>query len=131
MARLIDYMILKDLTNFFDIIATPDLIDSLPVDVIETPEGYQIYAEIPGVKKDDIKVEIEKGRIVRISVEKKEPEVKDGKHLIKGRVYGKLVKSIKLPTTIDSGKIKGSYENGVLSFFVFKDKKDRIEVEIE
>lgn len=128
MTRLIEQIILQDLKDIFNI--TNPVVEDLPIDIIETAEGYQVYVDIPGVKKEDITVEIEKGRILRISVERKSNET-EGRYMLKERPSGKFSKVVKLPTSVDSGKIKGKYENGVLSFFLFKDKKDRIEVEIE
>jgi HSP20 family protein len=88
----------------------------LRVDVKETGDAYRVDAEIPGVKKEDIHVEIE-GNEVSISAEvKQEKEAKDGERVLRTeRYYGKVERRFALPQEIDEGKANARFDNGVLA----------------
>jgi len=85
------------------------------VDVKDSAEAYTVHAEIPGVKKEDIAVEIE-GNEVTISAEvKREGEAKDGeKWLRTERFYGKTARRFALPQELDEGKAQARFTDGVL-----------------
>jgi len=85
------------------------------VDVKETAEAYTVHAEIPGVKKDDIAVEIE-GNEVTIGAEvKREKEAKEGeKWLRTERFYGKAERRFALPQEIDETKANAKFADAVL-----------------
>ena len=85
------------------------------MDVRETPEAYTVQAELPGVKKDGIHVEIE-GNEVTISAEtQRETEAKDGeKWLRTERYFGKTARRFALPQEIDEGKAAARFNDGVL-----------------
>jgi HSP20 family protein len=84
------------------------------LDVKETPEAYTVSAEIPGVKKDEIHVEIE-GNEVTISAETRRDESKDGEKLLRvERYYGKTARRFALPQDLDDTRAQASFNNGVL-----------------
>jgi len=85
------------------------------VDVSETPEAYSIQAEIPGVKKEDIAVEIE-GNEVTIGAEvRREHEATQGESLLHAeRFYGKTARRFALPQEIDEAKAAAKFSNGLL-----------------
>ena len=84
------------------------------VDVRETAEAYTVAAEIPGVKKDDIAVEIE-GNEVTISAETKRDERKEGeKWLRTERFFGKTARRFALPQDLDEAKAVAKFADGVL-----------------
>lgn len=86
----------------------------IKVDVSETDTDYVVQAEIPGVKKEDIKVDVE-GNHVSIRAElKRESEEKHGKQLRTERFYGEQQRSFTLAHDIDDGKVSASYAEGVL-----------------
>ncbi len=91
------------------------------VDVKESPKDYTVTAEIPGVKKEDIKVEIE-GAMVSIAAEvKRESEKKDGEKLIRSeRYYGAVSRAFTLGNDIDDKAASAKYENGVLTLVLPK-----------
>ena len=77
-------------------------------DVRETPEAYLVSAELPGVKKEDIHVEIEGT--------KRETTEKDGdKWLRTERHYGKAARRFALPQEVDEAKAAAKYDNGLLN----------------
>jgi HSP20 family protein len=85
------------------------------VDVRETPAAYTVHADIAGVKKEDIHVEIE-GNEVQISAEvKRESEKKEGERVLRTeRFHGKTARRFALPQEIDETKAEAKYADGVL-----------------
>ncbi len=128
MANLTRYDPFGDLTRFepfrnFDdmfkgFMVRPVLREMEPeikMDVAEDDKAYTVRAEIPGVKKDDIKVAVE-GNQVSISAEvKKEKEEKEGKKVIRSeRYYGKVYRSFSLDHDVDQNAVKAKYSDGML-----------------
>ena len=109
------------LDGLFDDFLRPALVwennaqPQIRVDVKETPEAYTVHAELPGVKKEAIHVEIE-GNEVTISAEtRREAEKKDAeKWLRTERFYGKTARRFALPQEIDEARANAKFEHGVL-----------------
>jgi HSP20 family protein len=93
----------------------PNEVAAIRFDVRETPEAYVVSAEMPGVKKEDINVEIE-GAEVTISAEtKRETEQKNGdKWLRVERHFGKTARRFALPQEVDETKSQAKLVDGVL-----------------
>ena len=85
------------------------------VDVREEGSSYLVEADLPGLKKDDIKIEID-GAVVSISAEyKSESTQKDGERLVYSeRRTGAVARSFELPAEIDRDAASAKYEDGVL-----------------
>jgi HSP20 family protein len=85
------------------------------VDVKETADAYTVHAEIPGVKKEDIAVEIE-GNEVTIGAEvKREPAAKEGERWLRTeRFQGKAERRFALPQEIDDAQANAKFADGVL-----------------
>ncbi|MFY9329290.1 MAG: Hsp20/alpha crystallin family protein [Georgfuchsia sp.] len=85
------------------------------VDVKEDEKSYQVHAELPGVNKEDIHVDID-GAIVAISAERKqEKEVNEGNRLLRTeRYFGKVSRSFQLAQEIDESQTVAKYSDGVL-----------------
>ena len=84
------------------------------VDVSETDKDYLVKADIPGVKKEDIKVAID-GNQVSVSAEIKEEKEVGGAGMLRSeRFYGQQYRSLTLPQEVDDAKAVAKYENGVL-----------------
>ena len=88
---------------------------AIKMDVREVGDAYQVHAELPGVKKEDIHVTIE-GNLVSISAEvKQEKEVKEGERVLRSeRYFGKVSRSFQLGQEIDDGKAVAKFNEGVL-----------------
>jgi HSP20 family protein len=93
----------------------------IKMDVTEDEKAYRVKAEIPGVKKEDIKVSID-GSQVSISAEvKKESEEKKGETFIRSeRYYGSQYRGFSLPQDVDSAKAEAKYTDGVLELVLPK-----------
>lgn len=92
------------------------------VDVKETPEAYIFTAEAPGMKADDIHVEVT-GDSLTISGEKREEkkEEKDQWHLSE-RSYGSFSRSFTFPVPVDSEKVEAETKDGILTVKVTKSR---------
>lgn len=89
---------------------------SIKVDVKEDEKSYTVRADIPGVKKEDIQVDVE-GNTVSLRAEtKQEKEEKKGEKVIYSeRSYGMASRSFTLPAEVDSKGAKAEYKDGVLN----------------
>lgn len=87
----------------------------IKLDVNEDDKAYRVSAEIPGVKKEDIKVSID-GNEVSISAEvRKEKEEKQGEQVIHSeRYFGSVSRSFTLAQAVDEATAEAKYDNGVL-----------------
>ncbi len=103
------------------------------VDISETENEYQIKAEIPDVKKEDVKVTVEDG-VLTIQGERKQEKEEKGKkfHRIE-RSYGSFVRTFSLPDVIEEEKVKAEFKDGVLNLHLPKSEKAKpkaIEVKV-
>ena len=87
----------------------------IKLDVSEDDKAYSVHAEIPGVKKEDIHVNID-GNQVAISAEvKNEKEVKEGERLLRSeRYFGKVSRTFVLDQDVDEETAQAKYTDGVL-----------------
>lgn len=93
--------------------------DPLPsqikIDLKESPEAYTILAEIPGVSKEDIHVNIN-GNSVTFKAEVRQQDCRKDENMLRNeRYFGAVSRSVSLPVDIDNGLSKAKYENGVLT----------------
>ena len=89
-------------------------------DIMENDKNFEINADIPGVKKSDIKISVEKG-VLSISGYKeiKREEQTENFHRIE-RFNGDYSRSFHLPDIVETEEIKASYDNGVLTIIIPK-----------
>jgi HSP20 family protein len=87
----------------------------IKIDVTENDAAYTVRAEIPGVKKEDVKVQVE-GNRVSISCEtKQEKEEKEGERVIYRECnQGSSYRTFTLGSEVDDTKAEAKYENGTL-----------------
>jgi len=93
------------------------------VDIHETAEAYEIQAELPSVKKEDIKVNVENGVLYLRGERKLEKETKEKKVHRVERSYGSFVRSFALPDDVDESAIKADYKDGLLNVQLMKSTK--------
>ena len=88
------------------------------VDVQETDKEYVFTADVPGLSKDDVNVEVEKG-LLKIRGERKEDKEEKGKnYLRKEHFYGSFNRNFPLPADAKTEDVKADYKNGVLTIRV-------------
>ncbi|XVE99684.1 hypothetical protein REPUB_Repub03eG0221500 [Reevesia pubescens] len=99
------------------------------IDWKETPEAHIFKADLPGLKKEEVKVEVEEGKILQISGERsKEQEDKNETLHRMERSSGKFLRRFRLPGNAKMNQIKATMENGVLSVIVPKEEEKKPEV---
>lgn len=109
------------------------------VDIAEDEKNLYIHAELPGLKKEDVKVSINEDRVLTIKGEKKRDEKFEDKSEDKcfirvERSFGSFVRSFMLPDNIKTENVNAKFENGVLELTLEKvepEKPKEIPVEIK
>ena len=104
-----------------------------PADITEDEREYLITAELPDLRKEDVKVTVENG-VLTISGERKfEKEEKKRKYHRVERGYGTFMRSFTLPDDSDPAKVRAEFKNGLLKVHLNKTehaKPKQIEVNI-
>jgi len=104
------------------------------VDIVEDEKEYIVKTELPEVKREDVKVNVEDG-VLTISGERKfEKEEKDKKYHRIERSYGSFIRSFSLPDGADSTRINAEFKDGVLRVHLPKNEKAKtksIEVKVQ
>ncbi|KAK4720013.1 hypothetical protein R3W88_018351 [Solanum pinnatisectum] len=99
------------------------------VDWKETPEAHVFKADLPGLKKEEVKVEVEEDRVLQISGERNvEKEDKNDKWHRVERSSGKFMRRFRLPENAKMDQVKASMENGVLTVTVPKERVKKPDV---
>ncbi len=93
----------------------------MKIDVSEANGEFKVTAEIPGVKKEDISVDID-GDLVSISAETRgEKETKEGERVVhRERHFGKVSRAFRLGQEVDQAKSEAKYSDGVLQLVLPK-----------
>jgi HSP20 family protein len=85
------------------------------LDVAEKNGAYLVTAELAGVRKEDIHVNVDGAQVTLEAEVKREKEAaKDERVLHSERVYGKVTRSFSLPQEIDEGKVEAKFRDGIL-----------------
>jgi len=105
----------------------------LPLDVVESEDGFVVKASVPGINPDDVELTLEenilsiKGEIVQNS------ETEEESYLIRERCAGSFGRSIRFPVEVNAEEVEATYENGVLTLNVPKVeevKPKRVEIKV-
>jgi len=93
------------------------------VDVIENENSYEVHLAVPGVSKEDFKIELNDNHLT-ISGERKFTDEKKEKnyHSVETQ-FGSFSRSFALPENVDGTKISAKYNNGILELVIPKDEK--------
>lgn len=84
------------------------------VDIVEDDAKFEVHVAVPGMEKENFKIEAQKG-LLTISGERKWENEEKGKtyHKVETQ-YGKFTRSFHLPDNVDASKIEATYQNGML-----------------
>jgi HSP20 family protein len=92
-----------------------DRAPQIKIDLSEHDDSYMVKADIPGVRKEDIDVRIDRNQVtISAEVKQEKEEKKDGRVLRSERQYGFASRSFALASDIDDAKADAKYQNGVL-----------------
>jgi HSP20 family protein len=103
------------------------------VDISETESEYLIKAELPEVKKDEVKVTLEDGILTIQGERRREKDEKTTKYHRVERSYGSFVRSFSLPDQVEENGVKAEYKDGMLNLRIPKSEKAKpraIEVKV-
>ena len=108
---------------FNDAVATRQSAFAPSIDISETDKQFIIEAELPGMEKKDINLNLENGRLT-ISGERKFEKAEDGKkfHRVETH-YGSFTRSFQLPDNVDDNSVNATYKDGVLNVTIYKSEQ--------
>ena len=84
-------------------------------DVVDKGDRYHLEVELPGVKKEDVNIEIKDDSLVIEAAKNYEKKVEEKDYHLRERAYGSFRRSFSLSSHIDREKIDAKYENGILT----------------
>jgi len=105
---------------------------NIPIDVIQKSDMILVKASLPGFAPDGIDVAVE-DNVLTIKAEKKAEIEQEGEtYLIHERAIGSYYRALRLPDTVDTGKIQSTFENGVLTISLPKaEEKKRKQIKVK
>jgi HSP20 family protein len=104
------------------------------VDISEDNNEYVVKAELPEMKKEEVKVSVENGELTISGERKIEKEEKGKKYHRIERSYGSFMRSFTLPETVSGEKVSAEFKDGILTVHLPKDEKTKpksIEVKVQ
>jgi HSP20 family protein len=104
------------------------------VDIYETEEDIVIDAELPGMDKDDVDIQVRDNTLILKGERKVEKTVKDEGYHRMERMYGSFARTFTLPSTVDQERITATYDKGVLHIRMPKTEKTKpqqIKIEVK
>lgn len=124
MANIIRYDPFTDISSLFDDLSrgfflqparTPELPTRIKIDVKEDDKGYTVHADMPGVKKEDIQVSIDRNQVsIGAEVKKETEEKKDERVVHSERYFGRVARTFTLAYDVDEAQATAKYQDGVL-----------------
>jgi HSP20 family protein len=84
------------------------------LDIYEEKDDIVVKAELPGMDKGDIEVDISDSELTLKGEKKKEEKIEEKDYYRCERSYGAFVRSVELPRDVQADKVKASFKNGVL-----------------
>ncbi len=104
------------------------------VDIFDRQDSIVIHAELPGITKEDVSIEI-KENVLTLKGERSETkEVSEDKYFRKERSFGSFYRAFTLPSTINPDSIKATFKDGVLEIEIPKpeeQKPKQVQIKIE
>jgi len=103
------------------------------VDIYETNDSFVVSADLPGLNKDEIQIDLKDNTLTLKGEKKFEEKVSKDNYIRVERAYGSFVRSFTLPQNVDPEKIKAKYKEGVLKVTIPKKeeaKPKQIKVEL-
>jgi len=91
-----------------------------PVDIIETGDSFVLHAELPGVDRENISIEI-RDNVLTLAGDRKPGEaLQSGRYLRSERIFGRFERSFSMPLSVHSDAIRAVFKDGVLQISVPK-----------
>jgi len=93
------------------------------VDIVENPDSFEIHLAVPGLNKEDFKIELNDNYLTVSGERKFVTEKKERTYHTIETQYGSFNRSFSLPDNVDATKINAKYNNGILELTIPKDEK--------
>ncbi len=93
------------------------------VDVIENENSFEVHLAVPGMNKDDFKIEVNDNYLTVSGERKFTNEKKEKNYHSVETQFGSFSRSFTLPENVDGTKINAKYNNGILELVIPKDEK--------
>jgi HSP20 family protein len=127
-----------DMDRFFDSMLgrwpreRPEPIWAPALDIEETKDDIVVKAELPGMRKEDIKITLS-GDTLTITGERRHETEEKGKTFYRiERAYGKFQRTVVLPSEVDGSKVKAAYKAGILELVMPKSEREKArEIQIQ
>ncbi|WP_139925216.1 Hsp20/alpha crystallin family protein [Hymenobacter sp. DG01] len=118
---------------FSDSLASRGRVNSFSphVDAYETEKSYEIEAALPGLKREDIKVDFHQGRLTISGERHFRQEQNERRYHMVESSYGSFHRAFQLPDTVEASGIAARFEDGILHVSVPKDEKKTMRHQIE
>jgi HSP20 family protein len=84
------------------------------IDIFDNEQTFSVVAEIPGIKKENLKITLQDNILTIEGEKKKEDEVKEKNYYRSERVFGSFKRCFTLPAEVDSEKVDAKFEDGIL-----------------
>jgi HSP20 family protein len=132
---LIKFEPLRDLENwnerisrFFNDFPTADFNYYPHMDISEDEKNIFVEAEIPGIKKEDMKITLQDNILTITGEKRKDKEEKDSKRNFfrSERVYGSFTRSFTLPEDINPDSVDAKFDNGILNIKISKAEQKKV-----
>jgi HSP20 family protein len=104
------------------------------VDIYETDENIIVKAELPGIEKEDVAIEVKDNNLILRGERKREKEVKEENYHRIERSYGSFMRSFSIPVSVKQNQVKAKFKDGVLEVTLPKAEEAKpklIKVEVE
>jgi HSP20 family protein len=102
------------LDRMFDQLARPDRGWAPAIDVVRNNGNLVLRADVPGIKPDEIKVEVEDGVLTVSGEHEQSDEEKNADYMRRERSYGSFSRSLVLPSGVDAGAIQATTKDGIV-----------------
>lgn len=91
-----------------------------PCDIEESNNQYLVSFDIPGMKKEDVKIEVTDNQLIVSGERKEERKEEKANRITEERFHGTFMRSFTLPANVKSDQVEASYENGILKIAIPK-----------
>jgi HSP20 family protein len=104
---------------------------SIPLDVVQKTDEVEVKASLPGIKPEEIDITIEDNVLTIKAESASESETEEAGYLVRERSFGSFFRALRLPDSVDSEKVRSTYENGVLEITLPKaEEKKRKQIKV-
>ena len=101
------------------------------VDILEEDEAFEVHVAVPGMSKDDFKIDLNDNYLTISGERKFNRERKEDNFYLMETQYGTFSRSFSLPENVDASKISAKYVNGILEVTIPKDEKKTLKSTIK